>query len=157
PDALKGSFTHLVLREELFNAIGPAIISGKSVFVYGPPGNGKTAIARAIGDFMNSSRGAIYISYAFLADPSLVTIYDATLHQVDQDAGLDYHEDGDATVRRLLSGGHVDARWLRIRRPVIVTGGELTLGMLDLRYNADANFYQAPIHFKANGGVFLID
>jgi predicted ATPase with chaperone activity len=157
PDALKASFTHLVLREDLFNAIGPAIISGKSVFIYGPPGNGKTAIARSIGDFMNSSGGGIYIPYSFLADHSIVTVYDATVHQIDADAGLDYHEDGDATVRRLLSTGNLDARWVRIRRPVIVTGGELTLGMLDLRYNQDANFYQAPIHFKANGGVFLID
>src|SRR5262245_21497325 len=157
PDTLKASFTHLVLREELFNAIGPAIISGKSVFVYGPPGNGKTAIARSIGDFMNSAGGAIYVPHAFLADHSIVTVYDPTLHQMDADASLDQHEEGDATVRRLLSTGNVDARWVRIRRPVIVTGGELTLQMLDLRFNVDANFYQAPIHFKANGGVFLID
>ena len=51
----------------------------------------------------------------------------------------------------------MDQRWVRIRRPVIVTGGELNLAMLDLRFNAEANYYQAPIHFKANGGVFLID
>jgi predicted ATPase with chaperone activity len=157
PETLKASFTHLVLREELFNAIGPAIISGKSVFIYGPPGNGKTAIARAIGDFMNSSGGAIYVPHAFLADHSIVTVFDPTLHQIDDASGLDIPEDADAAVRRLLSGGNIDARWVRIRRPVIVTGGELTLSMLDLRYNADANFYQAPIHFKANGGVFLID
>lgn len=157
PETLKASFTHLVLREELFNAIGPAIISGKSVFIYGPPGNGKTAIARAIGDFMNSAGGAIYVPHAFLADHSIVTVFDPTLHQVDDSAGLDMPEDADAAVRRLLSTGNLDARWVRIRRPVIVTGGELTLSMLDLRYNADANFYQAPIHFKANGGVFLID
>ena len=157
PDTLRASFGHLVLRDELFNAIGPAIISGRSVFVYGPPGNGKTAIARAIGDFMNTAGGAIYIPYAFLADNSIVTLYDASLHQIDIDQGLDAHEDGDAAVRRLLSGGNLDARWVRIHRPVIVTGGELNLSMLDLRYNADANFYQAPIHFKANGGVFLID
>ncbi len=157
PETLKASFTHLVLREELFNAIGPAIISGKSVFIYGPPGNGKTAIARAIGDFMNSAGGAIYVPHAFLADHSIVTVFDPTLHQVDDPSGLDLPEDADAAVRRLLSTGNLDARWVRIRRPVIVTGGELTLSMLDLRYNADANFYQAPIHFKANGGVFLID
>src|SRR5262249_34699141 len=61
------------------------------------------------------------------------------------------------TIRRLLNTGTVDARWVRIRRPVIVTGGELNLDMLDLRYNAESNFYQAPLHVKANGGVFLID
>jgi predicted ATPase with chaperone activity len=157
PETIRASFSHLVLRDELFNAIGPAIISGRSVFIYGPPGNGKTAIARSIADFMNSAGGAIYIPYAFLADHSIVTLYDASLHQLDLDQSLDSHEDSDVSVRRLLTGGNIDARWVRIRRPVIVTGGELTLNMLDLRYNADANFYQAPIHFKANGGVFLID
>jgi len=157
PETLRGSFGHLVLRDELFNAIGPAIISGKSVFIYGPPGNGKTAIARSIGDFMNNAGGSVYIPYAFLAEHSIVTVYDASLHQVDDDQGLDYSEDGDAAVRRLLTGGNLDSRWIRVNRPVIVTGGELNLEMLDLRYNADANFYQAPLHFKANGGVFLID
>src|SRR5207237_5727344 len=63
----------------------------------------------------------------------------------------------EATIRRLLNTGTIDARWVRIHRPVIVTGGELNLGMLDLRFNSDANFYQAPLHIKANGGVFLID
>ena len=66
-------------------------------------------------------------------------------------------DEADATVRKLLTTGAMDQRWVRIRRPVIVTGGELNLAMLDLRYQPEANFYQAPIHFKANGGVFLID
>jgi hypothetical protein len=73
------------------------------------------------------------------------------------DTPTEFGDEADATVRRLLSSGAADQRWVRIRRPVIVTGGELTLEMLDLRFNAEANFYQAPIHFKANGGVFLID
>jgi hypothetical protein len=156
PEALKAPFGHLVLKEEVFNNIGPAIISGKSVFIYGPPGNGKTAMARAIGDFMNTAGGSIYIPYAFLADGNIITVYDPSLHVVD-DTPTEFGDEADATVRRLLSAGAADQRWLRVRRPVIVTGGELTLEMLDLRYNADANFYQAPIHFKANGGVFLID
>src|SRR5207248_11018 len=66
-------------------------------------------------------------------------------------------EDNEATIRRLMNTGSVDPRWVRIRRPVIVTGGELNLDMLDLRYNSMANYYQAPLHVKANGGVFLID
>ena len=156
PDALMAPFSHLVLKEDLFNAIGPAIVSGRSVFIYGPPGNGKTAIARSIGEFMNQTGGAIYVPHAFIADGNIITVYDASLHQAD-DAPIDSMLDGDATVKRLLTSGAVDPRWVRIRRPVIVTGGELNLEMLDLRYNAEANFYQAPIHFKANGGVFLID
>jgi predicted ATPase with chaperone activity len=156
PESLKAPFGHLVLKEEMFNNIGPAIISGRSVFIYGPPGNGKTAMARAIGDFMNTAGGSIYIPYAFVADGNIITVYDPSLHVVD-DVATEYADEADATVRKLLSTGAVDRRWVRVRRPVIVTGGELNLSMLDLRYNAEANFYQAPIHFKANGGVFLID
>jgi predicted ATPase with chaperone activity len=157
PETLMAPFSHLVIRDEMFNALGPAIVSGKSVFIYGPPGNGKTAMARAIGEFMNGTGGSIYVPHAFLADNSIITVYDASLHQVDDDPGHDRADDADASVRKLLSTGSMDQRWVRIRRPVIVTGGELNLNMLDLRYNAEANFYQAPIHFKANGGVFLID
>src|SRR5882757_9092235 len=80
PEPLRATFAHLVIREELFNAIGPAIVSGKSVFIYGPPGNGKTSIARAIGDFMNSAGGAVYVPYAFLAESSIVTCYDQSVH-----------------------------------------------------------------------------
>ena len=156
PEQLIAPFSHLVVREEMFNALGPAIVSGRSVFIYGPPGNGKTAMARAIGEFMNTSGGAIYVPHAFIADGNVVTLYDPALHVVD-DTPDDRIDDGDATIRRLLSSGGYDARWVRIKRPVIVTGGELTLDMLDLRYNSESKYYQAPIHFKANGGVFLID
>src|SRR5437588_4947102 len=157
PEVLRGSFGHLIITEELFNAIGPAIVSGRSVFIYGPPGNGKTSIARSIGEFMNNSGGEIYVPYAFLAENSIITVYDQAVHQAVDALQNDRLEDNEATIRRLLNTGSVDPRWVRIRRPVVVTGGELNLDMLDLRYNAAANFYQAPLHVKANGGVFLID
>jgi predicted ATPase with chaperone activity len=157
PEGLRGSFTHLVIPEELLNAIGPAIVSGRSVFIYGPPGNGKTSVARAVGDFMNNSGGEIHVPYAFLSDNSIVTVYDQAIHQRSDEVENDRLEDNEATIRRLLNTGTVDPRWVRIHRPVVVTGGELTLDMLDLRYNAEANFYQAPLHVKANGGIFLID
>ncbi|HJT79416.1 MAG TPA: ATPase [Gemmataceae bacterium] len=156
-EALRAAFGHLVIKEDLFNAIGPAIVSGKSVFIYGPPGNGKTSMARAIGDFMTGSGGEIYVPYAFLAENSIVTVYDQAVHQPSDEPEGDRMEDQEATIRRLLNTGTVDPRWMRIRRPVIVTGGELNLGMLDLRFNAESNFYQAPLHVKANGGIFLID
>ncbi len=156
PESLKAPFSHLVMKEDMFNNLGPAIISGRSVFVYGPPGNGKTAMARAIGDYMNTAGGSIYIPYAFVADGNIITVYDPSLHVIE-DSNAENMDESDATVRKLLSTGAKDQRWVCIRRPVIVTGGELNLSMLDLRYNAEANFYQAPIHFKANGGVFLID
>jgi predicted ATPase with chaperone activity len=156
PEALRSHFSHLVLKEELFNAIGPAIISGRSVFIYGPPGNGKTAIARSIGEFMNSAGGSIFIPYAIQAEGGIITIFDPSLHHI-VDADPNANDEADARVRELLNTNTIDQRWVRIRRPVIVTGGELNLDMLDLRYNAAANFYQAPLHVKANGGVFLID
>src|SRR6516165_12021919 len=157
PEPLRAAFSHLVLREEMFSAIGPAIVSGRSVFIYGPPGNGKTSVARAIGEFMNNAGGEIYVPYAFLAENSIITVYDSSLHQLADPRDADRMEDNEATIRRLLNAGTVDARWIKIHRPVIITGGELNLGMLDLKYNAEANFYQAPLHVKANGGVFLID
>ena len=157
PETLRAAFTHLVISEELFNAIGPSIISGKSVFIYGPPGNGKTSIARSIGDFMNTSGGEIYVPHAFMTQNSIVTVYDPAVHQLGENDHDDRLEDNEATIRRLLNKGTVDPRWVRIRRPVIVTGGELTLSMLDLRYNPESNFYQAPLHVKANGGIFLVD
>jgi predicted ATPase with chaperone activity len=157
PEPLRAAFAHLVIKEELFNALGPAIVSGRSVFIYGPPGNGKTSVARAIGEFMNNAGGEIYVPYAVIAENSIITMYDQSLHQLAESDPSDRIEDNEATIRRLLNSGTIDARWVRIRRPVVVTGGELNLDMLDLRYNADANFYQAPMHVKANGGVFLID
>ena len=156
PDVLEPAFSHLVMKPELFAALGPAVISGRSVFIYGPPGNGKTAIARSIGEFMNTQGGSIYIPYAFLADGNIITVYDPSLHVTD-DQTQDALSDADVSIQRYLNTGSFDQRWVRIRRPVIVTGGELNLEMMDLRFNTDANFYQAPIHFKANGGVFLID
>src|SRR5204862_1091425 len=80
PEPLRAAFSHLVIRDELFNALGPAIVSGKSVFIYGPPGNGKTSVARSIGDFMNNAGGEIYVPYAFIAESSIITVYDQSVH-----------------------------------------------------------------------------
>jgi predicted ATPase with chaperone activity len=157
PDSLRASFSHLVINDELFNAVGPAIVSGKSVFIYGPPGNGKTSIAQAIGNFMNTCGGEIYVPHALLAEGAVVTLFDGAVHETGEGEDNDRLEDNEATIRRLLNAGTVDARWVRIKRPVIVTGGELNLNMLDLKYNPESNYYQAPLHVKANGGVFLID
>ena len=158
PELLRAAMSHLVISDELFNAVGPAVVSGKSVFIYGPPGNGKTAITQAIGNFMNQSGGDIYVPYAFLAEQNIVTVFGQGRPSAQPRAeGDEPLEDNEATIRRLLNSGTVDPRWVKIRRPVIITGGELTLSMLDLRYNPDSNYYQAPLHVKANGGIFLID
>jgi predicted ATPase with chaperone activity len=106
---------------------------------------------------MNTCGGDIYVPYAFMTENNVITVFDRAVHQPSEDDGTDALEDNEATIRRLLNTGTVDQRWVRIRRPVIITGGELNLTMLDLRYNADSNYYQAPLHVKANGGIFLID
>jgi predicted ATPase with chaperone activity len=157
PEALRAAFSHLVISDDLFNAVGPAIVSGKSVFVYGPPGNGKTATAQAVGSFMNTCGGEIYVPYAFVAEHNIITVYDSAVHEATEEDDTSRLEDNEATIRRLLNTGTVDARWVKVKRPVIITGGELSLTMLDLKYSPEANYYQAPLHVKANGGIFLID
>ena len=148
-------FTHLVLAESLLDELGPAVVSGRSIFFYGPPGSGKTAISRALGDFLNRYGGDVWIPHAFLVENSIVTIYDPLLHRVTATHAT-------APRSQLENLFHtpeeaIDRRWLRIKRPVVVVGGELTLETLDLRYNQTSNIYQSPLHVKANGGVFLID
>lgn len=163
PESLLDAFRELIIRPGLLEELGPAVCSGKSIFIYGPPGNGKTMIAKGLGRFLNKHGGEIYIPYAIHSENSIVTLFDPTIHtatdnddllgaQMAQQTGPQGSERS-----RLLQDNPPDLRWRRIRRPVVITGGELTLEMLDLRYNSTANFYQAPLHIKANGGVFLID
>jgi len=162
PDSLLAAFKDFIIRPGVLDELGPAVCSGKSIFVYGPPGNGKTIIAKGLGRFLNNNGGEIFVPYAIHSENSIVTIFDPTIHAAtdnDDLAGTLMQSDPHAAAERsrLLQSNPPDLRWRRIRRPVVITGGELTLDMLDLRYNTSANFYQAPLHIKANGGVFLID
>ncbi|MSR32531.1 MAG: ATPase [Gemmataceae bacterium] len=157
-DALRESFAHLVVSEDLFLAVGPAILSGKSIFIYGPPGTGKTSIASSIGDFMNKKGGDIFVPYAFTFEGNIITIYDPAIHVLAADPVEETPKnEQDAAIRRLLNANAYDPRWVRIRRPVVITGGELSLAMLEPRYSPETNYYQGPLHVKANGGIFLVD
>lgn len=156
-EGLKNAFSHLVLSDEMIDTVGPAVVSGKAVFIYGPPGTGKTSIARAVGDYMNNSGGEIYVPHALMAEDGIVTVFDPIVHRPIEDDDTDVGPSQQSLVRRLLNENQQDPRWVKIRRPVIVTGGELNLEMLDLRHSSQRNVYQAPLHIKANGGIFLID
>lgn len=147
---LRQTLSHLVLSEKTFNKIGPAVNSGTSIFLYGPPGNGKTSIARSIGDSI--LRETMFIPYAIYIDGQVVKIYDSVNHQLAPD--------DDATslgTGSLRSVARRDPRWMHVRRPFVVTGGELTLEGLDLVFDDVNKFYEAPFQVKANGGILLID
>lgn len=139
----------LVISETTFARIGPAVNSGKSIFLYGPPGNGKTTVARAIGRMILSED--MYIPYAIDIDGQVVKLFDNVNHQPAKDAATMPGTD------RLARGGKPDPRWVRIKRPFVVVGGELTLAGLDLIFDDTNKYYEAPLQVKANGGMFLID
>ncbi len=133
----------LILKEEVFHRLGPAVNSGSSIFLYGPPGNGKTTIAQAIGRYL--LRDTIYIPYALYVDGQVVVLYDP-LHHHKANANAPAAND---TAR--------DRRWVQIHRPFIMVGGELTLKDLDLIFDPVTKYYQAPVQVKANGGMLLVD
>jgi predicted ATPase with chaperone activity len=143
---MRQSLTHLVISEKIFRQIGPAINSGTSIFLYGPPGNGKTSIARAIGSMI--LRDTMYIPYAIYLDGQVVKMYDSVNHELADDDVR--NGTGRLAPRR-------DPRWIRIKRPFIVTGGELTMAGLDLVFDDVNKFYEAPFQVKSNGGILLID
>jgi predicted ATPase with chaperone activity len=138
-EGIKKAFTDVVISDEKLMTIGAAVNSGKPMFIYGPSGNGKSTIAKAIGDAIP---GDIFIPYAILAGGQIIVVYDEINHQ---------EVEGDGAI------GENDQRWIRIRRPVILAGGELTLKSLDLEFNPTMKYYEAPLQVKANGGVFVVD
>jgi predicted ATPase with chaperone activity len=147
---LRQALSQLVLSENTFQRIGPAVNSGTSIFIYGPPGNGKTSVARAIGKMILST--SMYIPHAIYIDGQVVKLYDSVNHQKAPEKTPTFQDSGG-----LRSGKRPDPRWVRIRRPFIVTGGELTLSGLDLVFDDTNKFYEAPFQVKANGGILLID
>lgn len=148
---MRQALKELVLSERSFSRIGPAVNSGTSIFLYGPPGNGKTSIARAIGAMILQE--AMYIPYALDIDGQVVKMYDSVNHTLapDEDPGTAAGGGGLKAVAKR------DPRWVKVRRPFIVVGGELTMAGLDLVFDDVNKFYEAPFQAKANGGVFLID
>jgi hypothetical protein len=144
-ERLGQSFSHLVVPDSLFDQLGPAVNGGKALFLHGPPGNGKTVIGEGLGRALG---GHMYVPYAIDVEGQLVTVFDPICHET-------YEEEG--VTSRLIAEAPRDRRWVRIRRPIVIVGGELTLAMLDLNFNPIAKYHEAPLQMKANGGVMLVD
>jgi hypothetical protein len=144
-ERLRSGFSHLIIGDELLEQVGPGVNAGKGVFLYGPPGNGKSVVAEGMGRALG---GDLYVPYAIDIDGQIVTVYDPIAHE-----SLETSDEEVSIVRSAPR----DRRWVRIRRPVVIVGGELTLDMLDLSFNPISKFHEAPLQMKANGGVFLVD
>ncbi|MGB3689701.1 MAG: ATPase [Jannaschia helgolandensis] len=145
-DLLTKSMGHLILPEGLLDQLGPAVGSGRSVLLYGPPGNGKSSIAEGIRAAMGDH---IWIPHAIEYAGQVITLYDPIVHTpivVDVDV---------SELRKV--NNRVDGRYILCQRPTVMTGGELSLDMLDLNYNPVARTYQASLQLKSSGGVFIVD
>lgn len=141
-------FQDLTLAPDLMEQLGPAVNSGASILLYGPPGNGKSSIASAICD---AYRDHVYLPHAVVVDKQVIALFDTAVHTpADMPASA-----SDERIRR--GEGGTDKRFVRCERPQVETGGELTLDMLDLRYNPVSRVYEAPMQMKAAGGVLVID
>ncbi len=137
----------LVLPPDLIDTLGPAVSSGRSILMYGPPGNGKSSIANGIRAAMGDR---IYVPRAVVHAGQVISVYDPIVH-----TSVETSEDNPSLLRQ--TGNRFDNRYVYCERPTVITGGELTLSMLDLTYNPVSRTYQAPLQFKATGGVFIID
>ncbi len=146
-DTLSQKFSDLIVNDTFLRRIGPAVNSGRAVLLYGPPGNGKTSIAERVSAIYGD---IIYVPQAIEVDGQIIKVFDPALHKPVQ---TNSQEDESNSIRK---ESH-DRRYVACKRPVVITGGELTLEMLDLRYDPVAKYYEAPLHIKALGGTFLID
>jgi hypothetical protein len=145
-DQLTKAMGHLILPDSLLDHLGPAVSAGRSILMYGPPGNGKSSISNGIRDAMGDK---VYVPRAIEYSGQVITVYDPIVHSKAEE-----EFDDPNSLRRKRS---FDTRYVRCDRPTVITGGELTLDMLDLVYNPTARTYQAPLQLKAAGGIFIVD
>ena len=150
PKEVREALAHLVIRPELIDRLGPAVNSGRSLFLYGPSGNGKTAIAKSI---IRMLGGSVYIPYTVIVDGHIIRLFDEVNHKRTEDSPVD----GRGRNAAARGSDRTDPRWIKIRRPEISVGGELTMPSLDLIYDPVSKTYEAPFQMKANTGLFVID
>ncbi len=155
PEKVKDALKFLILPDYFHRRIGPAVASRSSLFLYGPPGNGKTTIAQAISKMLGGF-DPIYLPYALVAGGQIIQIYDPLIHIFWEDSfpGSKKSANGSNKTNQF---NKTDQRWALFQRPGVMAGGELTMDSLDLRFDPIAKFYEAPLQLKANGGMFLID
>ena len=146
-DQLVAAMGHLILPPDLLDQLGPAVGAGRSILMYGPPGNGKSSISNGIRDALGDK---IYIPRAIEYSGQVITVYDPIVHSAAEE-----DEDDPNSLRR--TSGKYDTRYVKCERPTVITGGELTTSMLDLAYNVTARTYQASLQLKSTGGIFIID
>ncbi|WP_207062069.1 AAA family ATPase [Motiliproteus sp. SC1-56] len=141
------AFSGVVVRPEILDQLGPAVISGRSIFIYGPAGTGKTFLSQRLNRLFGDS---CLIPYALYVNDQVVQVFDPLIHhRIDS-------QTAPGEQPWLLAEGE-DPRFCRCRRPVVVTGGELTLDMLEVFYDPVTREYRAPLQLKANSGMFIID
>ena len=148
-EGIRKATAAFTFSDALIEQCGPALNSGRAMLLYGPPGNGKTSVARCMANVYND---VIYVPYAVIVEGQIIRIYDPSIHEAINPACVD-DDNPLSLVRREV----FDQRWVPCKRPFVIAGGELTLEMLDLRYDEAGHFYEAPLHVKALGGCFVID
>jgi hypothetical protein len=148
-ERILNALSELTLANSVVEQTGPALNSGRAILLYGPPGNGKTSVALS---FSSIFQEMIYVPYAIMVEGQIIRFHDPSVH-IPTGALVEGEDDGQSFLRRETH----DMRWVTCRRPFVITGGELTLEMLELRYDSEGRFYEAPLHMKALGGCFLID
>lgn len=154
PGQMQRALNHLILPDNFHRRIGPAVNSGTSLFLYGPPGNGKTTIAEAIRDLLIKD-SPIWLPDAITVGGQIIRVFDPLVHVPLNNHDMALHTS--ALDKTSASKLKIDHRWRLFERPAVMVGGELTMEALDLRYEPIAKVYEAPLQLKANGGMFLID